>query len=203
MAPFVRSWTLTSTTAQGYSERAVLSVGRPEHYRRNLTNGGFPVGTACRLDPATDAMVPARLVIKNITKGFYLKLDVHLTSSLVGGEVDYSRRPICAMGNSAGNNLSVQSDYPLPPGRVLTTFLYFIFTDYYSPAHPQGDTALLNAPLTIAGLAAGQPTQPTTEQLVGPGATRSVQTQEQWLLAVSGRQPNRYLTWPASSSDLP
>ncbi len=186
---YLRSWTLTSTDAKGDAETSVLSIGNVERYSPNDRAGDFTAGTTCNLDTQTDAVVPAHLITINTTKDFNLTTSVSMGSLSVQWEVDYSNGPQCegAIGSPGAPSLTVNSTNPLAPGAAVTTNLFFIFPNYYTPNQPAGNPALLDAAVTFSGLSISQEGGRDVS-LTGPGAS-DVYTPGIWEFAVSGNTP--------------
>ena len=183
---YTQQWTLTSTEPDGTSESAVLSVGTPEHFSPSDTTGSFAAGSACNLDPQTDAVVPAQLVITNTTPGgFSEKIGAVLTSNSVQWEVDYSSGAQCGSEGSGGP-LAIASTDPVAPNATVTTPLFFVLSNYYTPNQPQGNTALLATAIGINGLEAVSASQ-WTDTLGGPGVEQQAGS---WWFTLSGQTPS-------------
>jgi hypothetical protein len=156
---FVHAWTWSASAEGGYSESGELKTAALERYQGGLVNGQDSLGTGCTGND-TDAVAPFQLTLTNSTPGFSANTTILVSGlgsgSLGGGgtseldaEVSLSSGPTCFGSSNGATQFDVNSA-SLAPNSSSIVDGFFILTNYYSPAQPTGDAALLqNALLTI------------------------------------------------------
>jgi hypothetical protein len=158
---FVRSWIITATATGGYSMTAELEVGNPEPFREGIANGSATAGSACSLNAETDAVIPAELILTNVTPGFPatpgITLDGIGSGSIPGftgpellWEAQYADGAQCAGQGDGNSSFGVNATNPLGTNETSTAAAFFDITQYYSPDQPNGDPSILgDALLTV------------------------------------------------------
>jgi hypothetical protein len=141
----IHKWSYTYTTSEGYKFGGALEDGTPRHLEPGLTLDGLSAGSACTINPATDAVIPARFTATNYTKNFPAKVSESLGLAEFSGiqvEVGYSSGPMCIDGNNSRQVL-LGSAGDLAEGQAVQVPMFFILSGYYTPAHPTGDPSVL------------------------------------------------------------
>jgi hypothetical protein len=157
-----RVWTFKATNTSGYSMTGRLSVGKPRHYKDNLSNGDIVTGTTCSADTQTDAAIPMSLSVTNTTSNFSTYIGATVTGlgtlknpgtngttdSVLKWEGEYSSGPQCETpgsgGTDPGTSIGVNSTDTTAPNGAVAIDGFFIITNYYSPNDPGGNSALLS-----------------------------------------------------------
>ena len=133
----------------------------------------FALGSACSVDPKFDIVIPAYWSAKATTVGFDTPISMRALftdggsgtpDGKYGGrgvaptdsddrvlvEQMFSNGPSCSSfsstnfwGYGGSDGFSVKWDDPTPTGVVRTSYLFIVVKDYFSPATPPGDAALL------------------------------------------------------------
>lgn len=145
------TWNWTSTQDGGYTETVTFEVGAPlklstsPYYYNNYDTGAVTLeaGDYCSVDSVRDAVVPYRLTVANSTTGFDAQVGANLTMTL-DVESLYSDGGEC---QSAGDAFGVQSVEALSPGEDIVNRGFIILSDYYTPAAPTGDPAVISEEL--------------------------------------------------------
>lgn len=144
----------------GYTANAELRRGVLEH-AAGQKRGSLTLGTACQVNPQTDAVVPFAVTLTNTTSSYSASPGVEIVAAAPNdalphlmAEPNYAEGPQCITfvprayhgdENTNGTDyLAVSAVSPLPPGGSVTTAGFFIVHGYYSPAHPSGDSQLLH-----------------------------------------------------------
>jgi hypothetical protein len=136
-------------TAEATLRRGYLAQAAGQH------NGALTLGTACQVNPQTDAIEPFELMVANTTTKFsaspgieMMALAPHEASPDLRAEIDYSNGPQCITftpeaSAETGGELAFSPNEPLAPEKSTSAQGFLIAPNYYSPAHPQGDPALM------------------------------------------------------------
>lgn len=206
-----KTWSFSATASGGYSMDGTVSVGRPQHYRKGLSNGTTVAGSACQFDSQTVGVIPATLSATNTTKGFSETAGVFIvnvgTQSTTASttlqpeirwEAQYTSGGQCDGGTTTGSSVDVTSTQPLGPGQSVSVSGFFIVTNYFSPNHPDGNVAALDGSLfRIPGIEDQRLTTSTgtmvytIDSVTGPGV-KEVATlgQPVWLFTLTGAAPS-------------
>lgn len=174
---YVRSWTLTSSVSGGFAEKVVLSVGTVERYAPDDRDGAFRAGTTCKL-AADDGLVPAFMVLTDTSttaSPFTVGIGIDGNKVIQWQVQNPPGGPACEDTPGAGTILDVQSVTPEHPGQSYDQRFFFVLPGYYGGSHPKGDPALLNSPITVAGLATVGDGTDAQDHLSGPGAVSNGQ----------------------------
>lgn len=155
-----RTWTFA--TESGYSYEQVIEVGPPI---KDGFNGDWTVGTACSYDPSTDVAIPVTSTVRATTMGYNTPVRAgfliqHVGDSYSGvgiapynGDLrlsveryfsDGTECDIMSSSNYADSTFGVQWTDPMSKGVAGSFTFTVIIEDYYVPATPLGDTALLD-----------------------------------------------------------
>ena len=163
----IHKWSYTYTTREGYKFGGALEDGTPRHLEPGLTLDGLAAGSACAINPATDAVIPARFTATNYTKNFPAKVNESLGLTEFSGiqvEVGYSSGPMCIDGNNSREVL-LGSAGDLAEGQAVHVPMFFILSGYYTPAHPTGDPSVLKG--ATVDFSTNYPLQASGPGLVG------------------------------------
>lgn len=181
--PLNTTYSFTESEAGGYTFSGTLELGSPQQFQSgSITEGSLTAGSACSMNPQTDAVIPAFLSVRNTSSGNFNAIggvDLQWSSSAIGGiEVGYSSGPSCdgsGSGGSGTDEVNLESTNPLTPGSETSTDLFVWVPDYYSPNNPQGDPSLLaGADLQLVEYVDSSNNVDIVPQSVsGPGASSS------------------------------
>lgn len=147
-----RGYTATATLRRGSLEKA-------DHQQ----NGTLRLGSSCSVNPETDAVIPFQISVTNTTPNFSASPGIEVVAdgpndslpTKVSAEIGYSEGPQCVTfvpapyaypGDENGNGpdyLAFSPTDPLTPNASTYASGFFIASNYYSPAHPNGEPALL------------------------------------------------------------
>lgn len=138
-------------STSGYTATATLRRGSLEKadYQQN---GTLRLGSSCSVNPETDAVIPFQISVTNTTPNFSASPSIEVVidgpndslPTKVSAEIGYSEGPQCV------NTLAFSPTDPLKPGASTYASGFFIASNYYSPAHPNGEPGLLkNAVLIV------------------------------------------------------
>lgn len=199
-----QTWTISAQAPGGYSETVTVLIGHVEHAKDGATNGSDTAGGACTFDSGTDALVPMVIDMTNTTSNFPASIGYAFTIEAPGAttgnsgdqnvsvsyEGSYSQGEQCSSsdGNISGEKNNVSND------GSSTVDGFLIISNYYSPANPNGNTALLadidlSVPSTLgAGSVDGSAdtTQYTVSGVTGPGV---VDENNAWTFNLAGTTP--------------
>ena len=146
------------STPDGYTGRIVLERG--DLLPASVVAGSIP--SVCPLDRAKDVVAPFRVTVINTTTSFSTKTQASIAASAARVEnrrelglravVAYSDGPTCEEQRGFGNlSLLIGPSTTLPPdGRVQVTG-WFLVSEFYSPATPDGDRESLRHVVLIVG----------------------------------------------------
>lgn len=143
--------TLTWSTASelGYTTDVVLDYWP---LRRtgvvHPADSGFRLGSACGFDPDVDVWIPARIEITNTTSGFanrsnvafQLQVPPSASPIVIDVESNFSNGTSCVTSPSI---VTGGASVDLDEGAGAVSSFFIVLHDYYSPAHPDGDTVSL------------------------------------------------------------
>lgn len=145
---------------------------------------GIVLGSACSVNGETDAVIPWDLSLTNTTNGFSLSSgDVQLylsegnsatpaSHSYISYEFRAGGSPTCADQRTFLNGGSFMAGWGIdvPPQQSITLGGYVIISNYYSPAHPNGNTSkLANAHIVV--MVASNPATEDTKFKAGTNMT--------------------------------
>lgn len=170
--PIVSEWTWTLRSKDGYLTSGRLSVGSisaagDAPSLPGLKHPAQDLSQVCDgFDPATDALIPAKIVLRNDTTGFSNKLSNTFYLAVDDGRVFYKETPEGALSIaklysdgtkcgpvvtaddaffSNGSGWGLSFEQPAEPGETLgPSYAMLILPNYYAPAHPAGDIARLS-----------------------------------------------------------
>jgi hypothetical protein len=172
------TYNFTETEVGGYTFSGWLSLGAPEVFQNGITEGNLTAGSACSINPQTDAVVPGFLTVNNTTQNFSAIGGVELqwSSGAIGGvEVGYTGGAQCEGEDSGGgsNSFGIESTDAEPDGQGASGDFFIVIPDYYSPANPHGNTSLLvGVDLDLINLVDSSHNLDIVPQTVsGPGST--------------------------------
>lgn len=182
-----KTWTFTAKSSNGYSESGSIAVGTPQRYKTNLANGSYLASTSCSITAQTDGVTPFVITVTNTTKNFSTKgvatfsvtvpyEDTDATAPTVNFEANWTGTGSGECDSSSTDRLGLISTTALAPNDDTELYGFFIIANYYSPAHPHGDTALLTrVEISLASeLSSGTgDIVYTTESLSGPGVAQT------------------------------
>ncbi|HEU0206930.1 MAG TPA: hypothetical protein VFQ74_09610 [Pseudolysinimonas sp.] len=164
------SWTFANQS--GYSYRMSFIVGTPVRYRKNETHPASSTavyGSACSIDAATDLVIPVTWSATATTSGYKTRIamralisktDIAYTGAGIAPfdgenrvliEQYFSSGPVCDTESSTNiwgyghsDGFGVQFTDPIAEGGRAQAAFTIIVKNYFTPATPQGDTALLD-----------------------------------------------------------
>lgn len=145
-----RSWTFASDG--GYSFIEDLTVGTPQHYNAanapTTASGTNTVGFGCAVDATTDLVIPVTWRATVTTVGFDSSIAMRATLTNSSSDVTVTVEQYFSSGTSCKSgtdlsNLNVTWTDPIKPNAAVATEMFVIIEDYYSPARPEGDPAIL------------------------------------------------------------
>ena len=170
-SPALLSWTVRVADQSGYSAVFQIQVGSIQPVPAGTTE----VGT-CQIDPSTDAAIPVHVTATNTTPAFPEGVTLQLENDNEFGGLS-TLGPACESASSVDPQnvdalgvLSDGSNGQVPPNSVALDDSFTLYLrPYYSPAHPQGDTAHYQrtALIVLARLQLGSGN--TTTTIDGPG----------------------------------
>ena len=146
------------TTSDGYSVQAEVDVYRPAHADNPpmLPYTSRQGVQSCTFNATTDAVIPVSFTPTNTTSNFpaTLGLVLNADASASSGGLDtnalqadtvFSSGPSCSSLNDGSSTslYNVHWDTATSPGGVEYDAIYLVVPNYYTPAHPDGNTALL------------------------------------------------------------
>jgi hypothetical protein len=187
------------------SASAEIEIGSPETFQEGITNGNATAGTGCSLNPGTDEVIPADIIMTNtstdeITTGVDLSgLGQESIPSFVGPELiweaQYSGGPQCAGQDDGNTNVNIYSEDEMQSGAQSTTDGFFEITNF-APESSSGTgiSVLGDAIITIPtnfdvspdGDGTGTYTDFTVTGVSGPGV---VQNASGWQFTLAGTDP--------------
>jgi hypothetical protein len=167
----LRSWSWKSDNSDGYSSTFKLEIGAPSGLSHAPLLPGFPatsaVSSPCSdFDAAIDGLVPIKLTIRNVTRGFAETAGAGLLSDRASAEAvaNYSSGATCEQFDNAS---TWGSSCQLEPGQKCQTYGYLILPNFFSPNAPKGDASLL-ADIVLSAVDDSTPEQNVTGG-TGPG----------------------------------
>lgn len=142
-ATFTHQWTSTATASGGYAESVLLETGTPEHFTDGMMNGSVTAGSSCTINPATDAVVPAKLTVTNTSPGGFASypavgIGFNFEWNDAAAEVGYSDGDQCQ-----SSDFNVDWTSSLASGHSAGIDMFFVLSNYYTPDSPDGDPSLL------------------------------------------------------------
>ncbi len=180
-------WNFTMTRAGGYVVNGAVSLGDPRHYQAGLTNGDDTAGSGCTINPQGDAVIPLTIRLTNATTGFSTEAALSISLGAQGldkgfsvtAEMHYTGGSECRGTVTGSPTVGLQSSQPLLPGRFVVGNGFLVIPDYYTPDHPDGDSAALAATQLViwptqnwtATDGTGQSTQFSVSGFEGPGVS--------------------------------
>lgn len=121
------------------------------------TSEDFAAGEICGADPETDAAVPLILSLEATTADFPAVIAGGITASIRRGDGDYLEmaRAVtievksgtwtdCDDSSGGAASMSMASVDPLENGGTIRVAMFLIIPEYYGPANPAGDPAILD-----------------------------------------------------------
>lgn len=121
------------------------------------TSEDFAAGEICGADPETDAAVPLILSLEATTADFPTVIAGGITATIRRGDGDYLElaRAVtievksgtwtdCDDSSDGSASMSMVSVDPLEQGDTIRVSMFLIIPDYYGPANPSGDPAILD-----------------------------------------------------------
>jgi hypothetical protein len=179
------TWTVQETAPGGYTEMVTLSVGAPHHLQPGLAQGRLIAGSACSIDPSTDAVIPAELAETNTTNGFAaytgaaFSFGYQWNSPAV--EVRFTDGPECET-----NGYSDRSSDKLQPNMRSVSDMFFVLHDYYTPDQPDGDPAVLASATVTFGTVSVDPDDGTAPTQYTPATPAGSPTGSDGTIPLSG-----------------
>jgi hypothetical protein len=199
------TWTISMTTSLGDTASAEIEVGSPETFQDGITNGDATAGTACSLNPGTDEVIPADIIMTNTSTG---DLTVGVDVSGIGQEsipsftgpeliweAEYSAGPQCAGQDDGNTDVNIYSEDEVQSGAGSTTDGFFEITNFVPQSSTGVNTGVLgDAILTVPtnfevspdGDGTGVYTDFTVTGVSGPGV---VQNSSGWEFTLAGTDP--------------
>ena len=199
-------WTVYLTSSSGQALTTSLEIGSPEAYQSGLTNGSAVAGTSCSLTPGTDEVIPANVVMNNVTPGQVSTLGADFSG--IGGqsipalmgpsllwEASYSTGSSCDGQNDGRTDFGIYSDNQEPEGTTNTTNGFLEITNFSSPNY-SALQVLQDAVITVPSSFSVNPTGGqgnsvatdfTVTAVQGPGV---VQTSSGWEFTLAGTTPS-------------
>lgn len=181
--PLNTTYSFTESEAGGYTFSGTLQLGSPQQYQSgSITEGSLTAGSACTMNPQTDAVIPGYLTLENTSSGNFNAIagvQLQWSSSAIGGiEVGFSDGPSCegsGSGGSGNDAFGLQSTNPLSPGSQTSADLFIWIPGYYSPNDPQGNPSLLaGADLQLVeDIDSSNNVDIVPQSVSGPGASSS------------------------------
>jgi len=180
---------VTYTNQSGYSYTSKMTIGAPQKYVAGATHPGSSAnlyGSGCSIDPQTDVVIPVTWTATATTAGY--DTDIQMSALIYRSGVDYtgagiapfdgdsrigieqyfSSGPKCTTESSTNiwgyghsDGFGVSFNDPVPTGSSVSHSLTIVIHNYYTPATPDGDTALLSW-ISIRGLFGGSNTDAAT-----------------------------------------
>jgi hypothetical protein len=190
----VQTWTIQAKGPGGYTEQVQVLLGHAEHARDGKANGQDVAGQACSFNSETDALVPVVINASNTTASFSALIGINIglngysddSDNGVSFEGAYTSGTQCNSGESFGVS-STTSD---SPGAETTLDGFFVISNYYTPAAPDGDPSLLGATqLTIDSQQTIETSDDslsknyTVTSVTGPGVQDE---DDEWILNLGG-----------------
>lgn len=158
----------------GYTLAGELNMGGPvrlDDYPgiAHPSDPSLVAGSACNINPQTDAVVPLWITLTQTTSGF----DAPVQQSF--GQMGYysaveSSGHCRESGQSVSNGafLISSNEEPLAEGETVNFNAFLVIRDYYSPDYPDGDTSRLDeSGFTLPGVPYADITSPDTESVAG------------------------------------
>ncbi len=176
--PMDTNVTLNLSAPGGYTGTGTFELGAVQHASSGLQNGAITLGSACQVNNETDAVIPFMMSVTNTSPGFSASPGYSVSLAQPAGgnlsisaEVQYSEGPQCITFSEG--NLGFSATDPMAPNASTTPSPgFFIVSNYYSPANPNGDhSSLSSASLQFTG--SGRNEQYTVDSATGPGGSQS------------------------------
>jgi hypothetical protein len=196
----VNTWTASATASGGYSETISILTGHVEHAKDGATNGPDVAGQACSFNSTTDALVPVVINLTNTTSDFSSTVGYDIgfvgsDASAISFEGSYTGGEQCDGASSDEESSSINGNsVGLSAQHTSTTDGFLILPNYYSPAHPNGTTALLadivlsiSADQEINTSDSDSSTDYTVNSVTGPGVESS---DGSWSFDLAGTTPS-------------
>lgn len=154
-ADLIHSVTFTLAADGGYLGSGTLRFGAPVALStdQSLSDDGQSagVGSACKIDSASDAAIPFAVQVTNTTPNFPAQIAFGLSPFAVDSqghspaiEQTFSNGPVCHSVDLGGTNAIGGGVTGQMSKDEKATFLgFYIIHNFYSPIHPTGDSALL------------------------------------------------------------
>jgi len=200
---FVRTWSWTAATTDGYKYSGSFSDGNPVHAADAPQLPGVDAADLfanCNVDSQTDAVIPISVTLTDDTPGFTTSLQFAMwMASLTEPELDVgamlSNGPQCvqmAWDNEGSGSWNVEWPSQFTDGQGVQLDAYVIIPNYYSPANPNGSTtAFAAANVQIGGVlpwgALGVPSNyQDLTSLKGPGLPPGLGNADSGYLELNG-----------------
>lgn len=156
--------------ASGYSYELQIAVAPAAKFVADQhVADDAEVGSACSINPQTDVIVPIRFFVKATTEGYDTPLTIRYSNVWTGipytgtgiapgmddrrvmVEQYFGSGPKCEpsssanqVGFSSASSFGVKWDEPVPTGQTKISRATVIIKNYFTPATPDGDDALLD-----------------------------------------------------------
>jgi len=169
-APAGPSWNFANQS--GYSYRMSFTVGAPGRFHKDETHPASSAaryGSACSIDAATDLVIPVTWSATATTSGYKTRIAMRALIQQTGVaytgagiapydgddrvliEQYFTSGPVCNTESSTNiwgyghsDGFGVQFNDPIAEGDRAQAAFTVIIKNYFTPATPQGDTALLD-----------------------------------------------------------
>ncbi len=217
-----KTWSFSGSAAGGYSMAGTLKVGAPEEVQTGLTIGNATLQTAngagCAVDSTTDAVVPAELSVRNTSQDFDARVGITIDDDLGGHQLNAYTSDVqwegqytsgMACDSDTDETINLSSNDAIRSSSTVIVYGFIIFTNYYSPAYPKGNPAILND--AILGIDEAQAVASTSQDIsytitsvTGPGVTS--ETPAEWSFSLSGNpapSSSTTTTTPPSTTTTP
>ena len=205
-ATAVHTWTVSLTSTGAQVLTATLEIGRPEAYQSGDVNGNATAGTACSLTAGTDEVIPANVVMDNLTPGQVSTLGADFSGigsqsipALFGPELlweaSYSTGTQCSGQGDGSSDIVIYSENMEPSGSPVTTNGFLEITNFSSPNYSAAQVlqdAVITVPSSFSVTPTGNggdavATDYTVTGVSGPGV---VQTASGWQFTLAGTSPS-------------
>jgi hypothetical protein len=192
--PLQYVYSFTETEPGGYTFSGSLSLGAPEQFARGEVQGDLTAGSACTIDPRTDAVVPGVLTLTN-TSSTAAEGAVTLSWQGIGSfggisavEGNFSDGPACEGGDAGFDTGSLRVDSnPLQPGASMRLDLFVVAADLGNPNSVRGGLGELGDQLwLVSSIAPDTGSGITPTSLNGPGVSGTGSSDDPFTIPVGG-----------------
>ena len=197
---YINSWVISLSTPNGNVMSDTIETGSPTPYEVGSSiNGTTTAGAACSLVTGTDAVIPASIILGNVTSGTddvpAIEIDGVGSSSFpdaygttLNYEQTFTSGSYC-YGQNGDTNFDIYSSQPIADGVSSHSQGFFDITGFYSSGNVSDGTTLLSeAVLTVPESftitdASNNVTTYTVTNVTGPGV---VNTGDGWQFNLDG-----------------